>query len=104
MRIFEATNMFTALAFIKRIEAVYGLRMEVLTDGAQYYRTACKFLSLEHDVYDLKAKNLVEKIVQYVEDRIEDFDDYIPCRRERCDKKYAQMLLSSIEFMINECA
>jgi hypothetical protein len=76
--------------------------MEVLTDGAQYYRTACKFLSLDHDVYDSRLRNIMERIVQYVKDRTRDFDDYIPCRRERCDKKHAQMLLSSIGFMINE--
>jgi putative transposase len=53
-----------------------------LTDGAQYYRTACKFLNLEHDVYGSRLRNLMERIIQYVKDRAEDFDDYIPCRRE----------------------
>jgi putative transposase len=76
--------------------------MKVLTDGAQYYRTACKFLSLDHDVYDLRLRNLMERVIQYVKDRTEDFDDYIPCRREGCDKKHAQTLLSSIAFMMNE--
>jgi putative transposase len=102
MRFFEAANIFTALTFIKRIKAIYRSRMKVLTDGAQYYRAACKFLNLDHDVYDSKARNLMERIVQYVKDRTEDFDDYIPCRREKCDKRHAQMLLSSIGFMINE--
>jgi transposase-like protein len=102
MRLFEAANIFTALTFIKRIKALYRSRMKVLTDGAQYYRTACKFLNLDHDVYDLRLRNLMERIIQYVKDRTRDFDDYIPCRRERCDKKHAQMLLSSIAFMINE--
>jgi hypothetical protein len=57
---------------------------------------------LEHDVYNLRLRNLMERIVQYVKDRTEDFDDYIPCRKERCDKVHAQKLLSSIAFMINE--
>jgi putative transposase len=102
MRFFEAANIFTALTFIKRVKALYRPRMKVLTDGAQYYRTACKFLSLDHDVYDLRLRNLMERIVQYVKDRTKDFDDYIPCRRERCDKRHAQTLLSSTGFMINE--
>jgi transposase-like protein len=102
MRLFEAANIFTALTFIKRIKAVYRSRMKVLTDGAQYYRTAWKFLNLDHDVYGLRLGNLMERIIQYVKDRTEDFDDYIPCRREGCDKMHAQMLLSSIGFMINE--
>jgi transposase-like protein len=44
MRIFEATNILTALTFMKEVKALYRSRMKVLTDGAQYYRTACKFL------------------------------------------------------------
>jgi transposase-like protein len=102
MSFFEAANMLTALTFTKKIKAIYRSRMKVLTDGAQYYRAACKFLNLDHDVYDSRLGNLMERIIQYVKDGTEDFDDYIPCRRERCDKKHAQMLLSSIAFMINE--
>jgi transposase-like protein len=100
MRFFEAANILTALTFIERIKALYRSRMKVLTDGVQYYRTACKFLSLDHDVYDSWLRNLMERIIQYVKDRTKDFDDYIPCRRERRDKRHAQMLLSSIGFMI----
>jgi putative transposase len=102
MRLFEAANILTALTFVKRVKALYRSRMKVLTEGAQYYRTACKFLSLDHDVYGLRLGNLMERIIQYVKDRTKDFDDYIPCRRERCDKMHAQTLLSSIGYMINE--
>jgi hypothetical protein len=42
MRLFEAANILTALTFMKIIRAVYRSRMKVLTDGVQYYRTACK--------------------------------------------------------------
>jgi putative transposase len=82
MRLFEVANILTALTFMKEVRAFYRSRVEVLTDGAQYYRAACKFLNLDHYVYDSRLRNLMERIVQYVEDRIEDFDDYIPCRRE----------------------
>jgi putative transposase len=102
MRLFEAANILTALSFMKRVKALYRSMMKVLTDGAQYYRTACKFLNLDHDVYGLRLRNLMERIIQYVKDRTEDFDDYIPCRRKRCDREHAQMLLTSIGFMINE--
>jgi putative transposase len=102
MSFFEAANILTALTFMRKVKAIYRSRMEVLTDGAQYYRTACKFLNLEHDVYDSRLRNIMERIIQYVKDRTRDFDDYIPCRRKKCDKKHAQMLLSSIGYMINE--
>jgi putative transposase len=102
MSFFEAADIFAALTFMKKIKAIYRSRMKVLTDGAQYYRTACKFLSLDHDVYGLKARNLMGRMIRYVKDRTKDFDDYIPCRREKRDKRHAQMPLSSIGFMINE--
>jgi transposase-like protein len=102
MSFFEATNIFTALTFMKKVKAIRRSRMEALTDGAQCYRAACKLLNLEHDVYGLKARNLMERMVQYVKDRTRDFDDYIPCRRERCDKEHVHKLLSSIGFMMNE--
>jgi hypothetical protein len=35
---------------------------------------------LDHDVCGLKARNLIERIVQYIEERAGDFDDYMPCR------------------------
>jgi hypothetical protein len=50
----------------------------------------------------LRLRNLMERIIQYIKDRTEDFDDYIPCRRERRDKGHARMPLSSIGFMVNE--
>jgi transposase-like protein len=100
MRFFEAANALTVLTFVKKVKAMYGSRMKILTDGAQY-RTACKFLNLDHDAYGLKTGDLMESIVQYIEGRTEDFD-YISCRREGCDRRHAQMLLSSIGFMINE--
>ena len=102
MRFFDAANMLTALIFIKKIRAIYGSRMVVLTDGAQYYRAACRMLNLRHYVYDLRARNLMERIVQYVKDRMGNFDDYIPCGKVGCDRRHAEMLLSSIGFMVNE--
>jgi transposase-like protein len=65
MRFFEAANILTALSFMKKVKVLYRSRMKVLTDGAQYYRTACKFLNLEHDVYDSRLRNIMERIIQY---------------------------------------
>jgi transposase-like protein len=67
---------------MKKVKAAYRSRMKILTDGAQCYRTTCKFLNLEHDVYGSRLRNLMERIIQYVKDRTKDFDDYLPCRRE----------------------
>jgi transposase-like protein len=67
---------------MKKVKAAYRSRLKILTDGAQCYRTTCKFLNLEHDVYGSRLRNLMERIVQYIKDRTKDFDDYLPCRRE----------------------
>jgi hypothetical protein len=42
------------------------------------------WLGLEHHAYDALSGNLMDGFVQYVKDRTEGFDDYFPCRRERC--------------------
>jgi len=47
-----------------------------LTDGVQYYRAACRMLNLRHYVYDSRARNLMERIVQHVKDRMGSFDTY----------------------------
>jgi hypothetical protein len=47
----------------------------------------CRFLGLEHDVYDLVLRNLVERIVQYVEDKADDFNF----------KEFLEKILSTIE-------
>jgi hypothetical protein len=44
---FEAANIFTALTYMKKVKALYRSRMKMLTVGAQYYRTACRFLKLD---------------------------------------------------------
>ena len=47
-----------------------------MTDGAHYYRAACRMLNLRHYVYDSRARNLMERIVQHVKDRMGSFDTY----------------------------
>ena len=29
-------------------------------------------------------KSIIERTIQYIKDRIENFDDYFPCRKKRC--------------------
>jgi hypothetical protein len=43
----------------------------------------------------------MERIVQYVKDRMGSFDDYIPYGRVECDRRHTEMLLASIGFMVN---
>ena len=58
------------------------------------YAVYMYFQVLEHHVYDAVRGNLMERFVQYVKDRTEGFDDYFPCRRERCRFEHVKGWLS----------
>jgi putative transposase len=46
---------------------------------------ACKFLKLEHHLHSSFEKSIIiERTIQYVKDRTECFDDYFPCRKNKC--------------------
>ena len=48
-----------------------------MTDGAPYYKASCRIPNLRHGVYSLKVRNLMERIIEYVKDRIKLFDNYM---------------------------
>jgi hypothetical protein len=42
-------------------------------------------LGLEHRLHSPYEKNLMERANEYLKDRVEEFDEYFPCRKEGCD-------------------
>jgi transposase-like protein len=64
MMTFDVANTLTSLIFIKRIKAIYGSKIIVLTDGAPYYKASCKILNQRHGVYSSEVRNLMERIIQ----------------------------------------
>jgi len=45
----------------------------------------CKFLGLDHHhLHSSFEKTTIERTIQYIKDRIESFDDYFPCRKNKC--------------------
>ena len=95
MMTFDVANTLTSLIFIKRVRAICGSKIIILTDGAPYYRASCRILNLRHGVYSIEVRNLMERIIQYVKDRTKLFDNYIPCIKDECDEKHAEMLLNN---------
>jgi transposase-like protein len=102
MMTFDVANILTSLIFIKRVKALCGSNIIILTDGAPYYRASCRILNLRHGVYSIEVRNLMERIIEYVKDRTRLFDNYIPCIKDECDEEHAKMLLKSIMIMLNE--
>ena len=41
-----------------------------------------KFLEVRHH-HSSFEKNIIERVIQYIKDRTEGFDEYFPCRKER---------------------
>ena len=50
-----------------------------------WYPEARSLLRLEHHVFPLERKNLIERMNQALKDRLENFNDFFPCFREECD-------------------
>ncbi|MFP3317559.1 MAG: hypothetical protein RXN79_04130 [Candidatus Nanopusillus sp.] len=50
----------------------------IYTDGAGWCADACRWAGAEHIVYDRPLRNLMERMIQYVKDRTEAFDDPFP--------------------------
>jgi hypothetical protein len=48
------------------------------------------------------GKSIIERTIQYVKDRTECFDDYFPCRKERCKLKHVMKWLLLFVHMYNK--
>ncbi|MDN5844642.1 MAG: hypothetical protein L0H53_00030 [Candidatus Nitrosocosmicus sp.] len=62
----------------------------VSTDGGTSYPQACRFLRLEHHIHSSFEKSIIERTIQNLKDRTEDFDDYFPCRPKYCKLKHVR--------------
>ncbi|MFP3137062.1 MAG: hypothetical protein RXS42_02065 [Nitrososphaeria archaeon] len=50
----------------------------IYTDGAPWYADACRWAGAERVVHDRPLRNLMERMVQYVKEGTEAFDDLFP--------------------------
>ena len=73
-------NMLIAESFISKLVKAYGPH-PVSTDGGTWYPQACGFLGLKHHIHSPYEKSIIERTMQYIKDRTENFDDYFPCRK-----------------------
>ena len=64
MMAFDFANILTSLIFIKRIRAICGSKITILTDGAPYCKASCRILNLRHGLYSLEVRNLMERIIK----------------------------------------
>ena len=76
--------MIIAEKFIRSLVSNYG-KHTVYTDGGTWYYEACNVLRLKHYLHSSIEKSLMERVNQYLKDRIESFDDYYPCMQIECN-------------------
>jgi putative transposase len=103
LSISKERNMFVAERFISKLVMIYGSH-PVSTDGGIWYPQACKFLKLQHHIHSAYEKSIIiERTIQYIKDRTENFDDYFPCRLKKCKLKHLQNWLNLfIDYHNNE--
>ncbi len=84
--------MFVAERFLSQVINKYALHSGS-SDGGTWYLQACKFLKINHHIHSSFKKSLIERIMHYIKDRTESFDDYFPCRK-KCNGKCDQLVES----------
>ena len=94
IRISIERNMLVAERFIQSLIRRYG-RHNISTDGGTWYPQACRFLNVKRHNHSSIEKSFIERMIQYVKDRTEGFDDYFPCRRDNdCKLKHVMNWLN----------
>lgn len=94
-------NMLVAEVFLRSLIKLYG-KHTVYSDGGTWYPETCISLGLKHRLHSPYYKNMVERIIEYLKDRTEAFDDYYPCMRSGlCNMLHVQKWLILFIFMHN---
>ncbi len=99
-RISYDQSIMNAYLFLKEVRSRYGLK-PIYTDDAGWYPEACRWLRLEHHLYGVEWKNLIERMNQALKDRLECFDDHFPCYKDECDRKHVDNWISVFRFYHN---
>jgi hypothetical protein len=64
----------------------YILFHQMVTDGT--YKLS--FLKINHYTHSSFEKSVIERVMQYVKDKTERFEDYIPCKRKNEIETYSK--------------
>ena len=80
-------NMLVAEPFLGSLIKLYGKHI-VYSDGGSWYPEACNSLGLKHTLHSPFEKSVIERAMEYVKDRTE---DYYPCRKEAVDCNLAHV-------------
>ncbi len=94
--------MFVSERFLSKLVNIHG-KHSISTDGGTWYPQACGFLNLKYHIHSSFEKSIIERMIQYIKDRTECFDDYFPCRLKNCKLKHIMNWLNMfVDYHNNE--
>jgi putative transposase len=94
-------NMFVVKRFLSTVIEKFG-NHTVSSDGGTWYPGACKFLKLKHHLHSSFEKSIIERTMQYIKDRTESFDDYFPCRKNKCKLMHVKQWVKLFVYQHNQ--
>jgi putative transposase len=94
-------TIFVCYQFFKQIRTKFGNKLIIFIEGAQWYTDACRWLRFKHFIYGTQLKNIMERFIQHIKDRIECFDDNFPCRIKRCSRQHVDNWLRMYILYLN---
>ncbi len=95
--------MFVAIErFLSLVLDKYGLHQVSSDDDGTWYPQACKFLKLNHHLHSSFEKSIIERTIQYIKDRIDNFDDYFPCKKNKCKLNHIKQWLKLFVYQHNK--
>ena len=74
----------------------------VSTDDGTWYIQACRFLNLGHHIHPSFEQSLIERTMRYIKDRTENFDDYFPCKKNKCKLNHIKQWLKLFVYQHNK--
>jgi putative transposase len=84
-------NILVVEAFLRSLIELYG-RYTVYSNGGIWHQEACNSIGFEHKLHSSYEKSIIERIVENLKDRTEDFDDYHPCMKVECQLEHVYTL------------
>jgi transposase-like protein len=93
-------SILDAHIFLKELRHRYG-RKSIWTDEASWYPEACRWSRLEHHVYRQEWKNLIERMNEWLKDRLDCFDDLFSCLKDECEREHVHNWISVFRFYHN---
>ncbi len=55
-----------------------------------------------HHLHSSFEKSIIERAMQYIKDRIESFDDYFPCKKNKCKLNHIKQWLKLFVYQHNK--